>query len=79
LQVASGLVGPAGLLTAHRDELAPFQKTKLNRLTQPAAWIASSCGVVTGLRDPGWYVVDRDDAVEQHHKDEDQQIERESV
>ena len=31
MQVAPGLVGPAGLRTAHRDELAPFQSTKLHR------------------------------------------------
>ena len=31
MQVAPGLVGPAGLRPAHRDELAPFQSTKLHR------------------------------------------------
>jgi hypothetical protein len=31
VQVAPGLVGPAGLRTAHRDELAPFQSTQLHR------------------------------------------------
>ena len=35
MQVAPGLVGPAGLRTAHHDELAPFQKTGLHRSCQP--------------------------------------------